>query len=64
VAQNKENVSIKEELKNTLDDLYRFMNMIETLLNENNKLTEHIEKKNFEIIKIIESSALNETEEI
>lgn len=51
-------------MKNILDDLYRFMNMIETLLDENNKLTQHIEKKNNDMRKIIESVALNETEEI
>lgn len=38
--------------------------MIETLLDENNKLTQHIEKKNNDMRKIIESVALNETEEI
>ena len=38
--------------------------MIETLLDENNNLTRHLEKKNIDMRKIIESVALNETEEI
>jgi hypothetical protein len=40
------------------------MNMIETLLDENSKLLVHLEKKNSDLRKVIESATLNETEEI
>jgi hypothetical protein len=36
-----------------LDDLYRFMNIIEILLDENSKLAQHLEKKNVDMGKLI-----------
>ena len=45
-------------------DLFRYMKMIETLIEENKNLVGYLDRKNRDIQKLVESTTINETEEI
>ncbi|KRX02814.1 hypothetical protein PPERSA_04017 [Pseudocohnilembus persalinus] len=59
-----ENVVLKSEIKTLSEDLKQFISMVQLLLEENKAIREHINQKNRDITKLIETVGLNDGEEV
>jgi hypothetical protein len=58
-ALEDENKTLKQEVTYLSSDLKKFISMVEILLEENKYIREHINQKNRDIAKILETIGLN-----